>query len=101
LDWMILWVFSNLSNSMILGHVQVGHQEELLRECDQARAQAAQRAAGVTTTGGVQKTCKCGSKERGLVQDIGDRLDKMNLEVFFNLNDSMILYDSKYQHALI
>ena len=35
--------------------------------------QAAQGGGGVTVPGGVQETCRCGTKEHGLVGSIGGR----------------------------
>ena len=61
---------------------------------DQALEQAAQGSGGVTIPAGVQKTCRCGISGHGLVGIVvlGGRLDLMILEVFSNLNDSMILF---------
>ena len=48
--------------------VQVGYKEKfLLRNSDEAVAQAAQGGGGVTIHGGVQETCRCGTEGRGLV----------------------------------
>ena len=54
--------------------------------------EAAQGDGGVPIPGGVQKTCRCGTLEYGLVSMVvlGGWLDLMILEVFSNLNDSMI-----------
>ena len=38
-----------------------------------ALGQAAQGGGGVTVPGGVQETCWCGTKERGLVGNMGHR----------------------------
>jgi len=55
--------------------------------------QAAQGSGGVPIPGGVQKTCRCGTSGHGLagMGVLGWRLDVMILEIFSNLNDSMIL----------
>ena len=55
--------------------------------------QAAQGSVGVPTPGGVQKTCRCGTSGHGLAGMVvlGLQLDLMILEVFSNLNDSVIL----------
>jgi len=58
-------------------------------------AQAAQGSGGVPIPGGVQKRCGCGPWGHGWagMVGLGWRLDLMILEVFSNLNDSLILYD--------
>jgi len=55
--------------------------------------QAAQGSGGVTIPGGVQKMCRYGTSGHGLAGMVllGGWLDLMILEVFSNLNDSMIL----------
>ena len=70
----------------------------LLRPCPGARTKApssSQGSSGVTIPGGVQKTCKYGTSGHGLAGMVvlGWWLDLMILEVFSNLNDSMILQD--------
>ena len=64
----------------------------------QSLEQAARWGGGVTIPGGVQKTCRCGTSGYGLVGMVvlGWQLDLVTLEIFSNLNDSMILwfYDS-------
>ena len=59
----------------------------------QALEQAAQGSGGVTISGGVQKTRRYGTSGYGLAGTVvlGWWLDLMILEVFCNLNDSMIL----------
>jgi len=54
--------------------------------------QAAQGGGGVPTPGGVQKPRRCGTSGRGLadVVVLVWQLDLMTLEVFSNLNDSVI-----------
>jgi len=56
--------------------------------------QAAQESGGVTTPGGIQKKCRCGTSGHCLASMVvlGQRLDLMILEVFSNLNDSMIYF---------
>jgi len=58
-----------------------------------ALEQAAQGSGGITIPGGVQKMCRSGSSGHGWAGMVvlGWRLDLMILEVFSNLNDSMIL----------
>jgi len=55
--------------------------------------QAAQGSGGVTMFGDVQKTCRHGTLGHGLVDKVvwGWQLDLLVLEVFSNLNGSMIL----------
>ncbi|GAB0202055.1 hypothetical protein GRJ2_002672200 [Grus japonensis] len=59
----------------------------LHRQSGQALEQAAQRGAGVTIPGGVQKTRRRGTLGHGLVDMVvsGQRLDLMISEVFSNL----------------
>jgi len=54
--------------------------------------QAVQGGGGVPIPGGVQKTCRCGTAGHALagLVALGGQLDLMNLEVFSNLDDSMI-----------
>jgi len=54
--------------------------------------QAAQGSGGATIPGGAQKTCRYGTSGHGLIGMVvlGGWLDLMILEVFYNLNDSMI-----------
>jgi len=55
--------------------------------------QAAQGSGGVTIPRSVQKTCRCGTSGHGLagmVLLVG-WLDFMILEIFSNLNDSMMV----------
>ena len=56
-------------------------------------AQAAQGGGGVTAPGGVQEAWRCGTEGCGqwVILVVGEQLDYMILEVFSNLNDSMIL----------
>ena len=56
-------------------------------------AQAAQGGGGVTAPGGVQEAWRCGTEGCGqwVILVVGGQLDYMILEVFSNLNDSMIL----------
>jgi len=58
---------------------------------------AAQGSSGVTITGGVQKLCRCGSEGHSIVGMVvmGWQLDLMILEVFSNLNDSVIITNSQ------
>ena len=65
--------------------------------------QTAQGSGGVTIPGGVQKTCRCGTSGHGLagVVVIGWQLDLMILEVFSNLNDSMILFYDSVQSLIL
>jgi len=60
----------------------------------QALDQAAQGSGGVPIPGGVQKTCGWGTSRHGLagIVVLGWRLTLMILEVFSNLNDSVILW---------
>ena len=61
-----------------------------LQKSGQVLEWAAQGGGGVTNPGGVQGMCRCGTKERGLVGNIGGRwFDQIVLEVFFKLSDSM------------
>ena len=55
-----------------------------------------QRGSGVTIPRGVQKLCRCGPSEHSLagVVVLGWQLDFMILEVFSNLNDSVIPFVS-------
>jgi len=55
--------------------------------------QAAQGGGGVTIPGEFQKTRRCGTSGHGLAGMVvlGSRLDLMILEVFSNLNVSVIL----------
>jgi len=55
--------------------------------------QAAQGSGGITIPGGVKKTCRCGTSGHGSAGMVvlGWRLEMMILEVFSNLNTSMIL----------
>ena len=55
--------------------------------------QAAQGGGWVTFPGGVQKMHRCGTSGHNLAGMVvlGRWLDLMILEVFYNLNDSMIL----------
>jgi len=52
----------------------------------------AQGGGGVTVSGGVQGMFRCCAEGRGLVGNTGEsgKLDRMILEVFSNLGDSMI-----------
>ena len=79
-------------NSWKLG-TNSGYQEKfVLRQCGEALAQAAQGGGGVTVPGGVQELWRCGTEERGQwAWWDGLELDFGILEVFSNLNDSMIL----------
>ena len=56
--------------------------------------QAAQGSGGVPIPGGVQKMCRHGTLGHGLVGVVmlGWQLDLMILEVFSNLNDSVMLW---------
>ena len=58
--------------------------------------QAAQGGRGVPIPGGVQKPCRGGTLGHGLagVGVMGRWLDLVILEVFSNLNDSMILFEN-------
>ena len=76
------------------GEVQVGYYEEfLLRKSDEALEEAAQGSGGVTIPGGVHEKGRCGTEGHGVVGNIGAKctVDLDDLEVFSNLNDSMIL----------
>ena len=55
--------------------------------------QAAQGSGGVTIPGGVHEKGRCGTEGHGVVGNIGAKctVDLDDLEVFSNLNDSMIL----------
>jgi len=55
-------------------------------------AQAAQGGGGVTVPGGVQEPWRCGTEGHGQWAWLGGLvLDLVILEVFSNLNESMIL----------
>jgi len=58
--------------------------------------QAAQEGGWVPIPGGVPKTCRCGTLGHGLAGMVvmGQWLDWMILEVFSNLNDSMVLNEA-------
>jgi len=60
----------------------------ILRESGNALEQAAQGGGEVTTAGGVQERCKCGTECHGLVGRV-----RMGwwLDFFSNLNDFMVL----------
>ena len=60
---------------------------------------AAQGSGWVTIPGEVQETCRCGTLGYGLVGMVvlGWRLDLKILEVFSNLNNSVILWF--YEHT--
>ena len=82
-------------NEVVSGVIQIGYWEEFLYwKSGQALEQAAQGGGGVTIPGGVQKMCKCGTSGHGLAGMVvlGGWLDSMILEVFSNLNESMILW---------
>jgi len=55
--------------------------------------QAAQGSGGVAIPGGIQKMCRYGTSGHGLAGMVvmGWQLDLIILEVFSNLNDSMLL----------
>jgi len=79
----------------VSGEVQTGYWEKLLSwKSGQALAQAAQGNGGVPIPGGVQNTCRCGTLGHGLagLAVLGWGLDLMILEVFSNLNDSVLFY---------
>ena len=63
----------------------------------QALEQAAQESGGVTIPGDVKKTCRYGTSGHGLADMVvlGWQSDLMILEVFSNLNDSMILFNER------
>ena len=67
---------------------------KILRRSGNALAQAAQGGGGVTVPGGVQETWRYGAEGRGLVGMVvmGWQLDQMILDVFSNLNYSLILW---------
>ena len=71
-----------------------GYWEKFLHwKSGQALDQAAQGGGGVTIPGGIQKMCRCGTSGHGLAGTgvLGWRLDLIILEVFSNINISMIL----------
>ena len=56
-------------------------------------AQAAQGGDGVTVPGGVPELCGCGTEDMVSGQvGVGWWLDQVILEVFSNLNESMIIF---------
>jgi len=67
--------------------------KSLYRKGGQTLEQAAQGGGGVANTGGVQKMCRCGTSGCGLADMVVlvSWFDFMILEVFSNLNDSMII----------
>ena len=74
-------------------HTNSFQEKFLYWRSGQALQQAAQRSGGVPIPGGVQKMCRGGISGHGLAGMVvlGWRLDLMILELFSNLNDSMIL----------
>ena len=73
---------------------------EKLQTAVDGRKRAAQGSGGVTIPGGVQKRCGYGTSGHGLagIVVMGWQLDLMILEVFSNLNDSVILWKAGLQH---
>ena len=73
------------------GEVQVGCQEKFpIRKSANALQQAAQGGDRLPATGGVEEKCRYVTGLVGTVV-MDQQLDQMILEVFPNLNDSMIL----------
>lgn len=68
---------------------------------DQALDQAAEGSGGVTASGSVRETWRCGAEGQVLVgmMVMDWRLELMVLEVFSNINNSMILW-SKLETSL-
>lgn len=68
---------------------------------DQALDQAAEGSGGVTVSGSVRETWRCGAEGQVLVgmMVMDWRLELMVLEVFSNINNSMILW-SKLETSL-
>ena len=64
--------------------------------------QNAQEVGWVTIPGGVQGTWRWGIERHGLVVmvGVGQQLDNMILEVFFSLNDSVILWSVRKRKCL-
>ena len=60
----------------------------------QAVAQTAQGGGGVVVPGGVPEPCGCGTEgySQWATLEVGGWLGWMSLEVFSNLNDSVILW---------
>jgi len=76
---------------------QVGYKEKLLRKSGAAVAQAAQGRGGVTVTRGVQSCVDVALRTWSVgTVGMGWWLDQVILEVFSNLNDSMIAARSPF-----